>query len=170
MSDIESAAKRMQQFNSLTQLISSPWDTIDQREKDHWIGLATVALSLAATPTIAGGEDTAWTDWFGRAEPFDGVEEAFRAGYRTSAATPGDRQVALDSEGKPVYFAAAPARDAVIEECAKHIEREADVATNSLHCGDNSQTIAATHRVSRAYHEAAKSIRSLVSRPMRGTP
>ncbi len=54
-----------------------------------------------------------------------------------------------------------PMDPATVEACAKHIEHEADVATNSLHCGDNSQTIAATHRVSRAYYEAAKSIRSL---------
>jgi hypothetical protein len=53
-------------------------------------------------------------------------------------------------------------RDAVIEECARHLEQEADLATNSLHCGDNSQTIAAVHRVSRTYYEAAKSIRDLV--------
>lgn len=52
-------------------------------------------------------------------------------------------------------------RAEIIEECAKHLEHEADIATNSLHCGDNSQTIAATHRISRAYHEAAKSIRTL---------
>lgn len=50
---------------------------------------------------------------------------------------------------------------ATVEACAKHIEHEADLATNSLHCGDNSGTIAATHRVSRAYYEAAKSIRAL---------
>jgi hypothetical protein len=52
-------------------------------------------------------------------------------------------------------------RPRIIEECAKHLEHEADIATNSLHCGDNSATIAAAHRVSRAYHEAAKSIRAL---------
>ena len=54
-------------------------------------------------------------------------------------------------------------REEVIEECARHIEHEADVATNSLHCGDNSQTIAATHRISRTYYEAAKSIRALAA-------
>ncbi len=51
--DIVEAAKRMQAFNSLTQLVGSPWDTIDQREKDHWIGLATVALR--ASITVAQG-------------------------------------------------------------------------------------------------------------------
>jgi hypothetical protein len=49
----------------------------------------------------------------------------------------------------------------VIEECAMHLEHEADIATNSLHCGDNYATIVATYRVSRAYHEAAKSLRAL---------
>jgi hypothetical protein len=29
-------------------------------------------------------ENEAWLDWFGRAQPFDGVEEAFRAGFRAA--------------------------------------------------------------------------------------
>lgn len=60
---------------------------------------------------------------------------------------------------------------AIVEQCAKHIEHDADVASNSLHCGDNHMTIAAVHRVSRAYYEAAKSIRGLaVASHNRETP
>lgn len=62
----------------------------------------------------------------------------------------------------------ADTREAVIEECAKHLENEADVASNSLHCGDNHMTIAAVHRVSRAYYEAAKALR-LLSRSSTGS-
>lgn len=29
-------------------------------------------------------EDAAWSDWFRRAQPFDGAEEAFRAGFRST--------------------------------------------------------------------------------------
>lgn len=57
-----------------------------------------------------------------------------------------------------------------IEECARHLEREADVATNSLHCGDNSGTIAAVHRVSRVYYEAAKSLRAIKNDGIRTEP
>jgi len=43
-SAILDAAKRMQSFNALTQLVTIPWDDIDPQERNHWIGLACAAL------------------------------------------------------------------------------------------------------------------------------
>lgn len=56
-------------------------------------------------------------------------------------------------------------REQVIEECANHLERKADMLTNSLHCGDNSATIAAAHKKSRQLYEAAAIISELALAP-----
>lgn len=51
-SAILDAAKRMQSFNALTQLVTIPWDDIDPQERNHWIGLACATLrgDLAQRP------------------------------------------------------------------------------------------------------------------------
>jgi hypothetical protein len=55
----------------------------------------------------------------------------------------------------------AQVRAKTIEECASHLEQQADLLTNSLHCGDNSATIAAAHKKSRQLYEAATIINEL---------
>lgn len=55
-------------------------------------------------------------------------------------------------------------REKVIEECASYLEQKADLLTNSLHCGDNSATIAAAHKKSRQLYEAAAIINELALR------
>lgn len=51
------------------------------------IALDAVGLALGVNPSRSDmTENEAWIDWFGRAEPFDGVEEAFRAGFRAASA------------------------------------------------------------------------------------
>lgn len=45
------------------------------------------------------------------------------------------------------------------ERCAKRLEHEADLLTNSLHCGDSSITIQSTHRWAKALRTAARTIR-----------
>ncbi len=57
-------------------------------------------------------------------------------------------------------------REAVIEECAKWHEHRAEIETNSLHCGDNSGTISAAHRVAAFHRFSARELRAL-SRPDR---
>lgn len=50
-------------------------------------------------------------------------------------------------------------RDAVIEECAKWHEERAALEINSLHCGDNSATIAGAHRVAVFHKACARDLR-----------
>lgn len=88
--------------------------------------------------------------------------DAMRAALKAALALPSaDTTAPDDKRALEDMTLASNARKAAIEECARHLEREADVATNSLHCGDNSGTIAAVHRVSRTYHEAVKSLRAI---------
>lgn len=96
-----------------------------------------------------------------------------------------DRQVALDSDGKPVYFTQALADRTDLEisdewerrfgitldpaECipaqgwqesaAKWLEARSDLLTNSLHCGDSSMAIHFTHKHATALRSLAKDIR-----------
>ena len=51
------------------------------------------------------------------------------------------------------------------EEAAKWLESKAELETNSLHCGDNSMTIASTHRYASMLRSLAGEIRS--ARPIR---
>lgn len=59
-----------------------------------------------------------------------------------------------------VTAAHARGREEGLEEAAKHLEREADLATGSLHCGDNAMTISNTSRWVKTVRAAAASIRS----------
>jgi hypothetical protein len=52
-------------------------------------------------------------------------------------------------------------RAQTVEECAKWHEHEADIIMNSLHCGDNSSTIASHRRRSDWHSECAGSLRKL---------
>lgn len=57
--------------------------------------------------------------------------------------------------------------DAIVEECAKWHEHRAELETNSLHCGDNSGTIAGAHRVAAFHRFSARELRTSLSRPQR---
>ena len=52
--------------------------------------------------------------------------------------------------------------NAAIEAAAKWHDEQAELQINSLHCGDNSATIAAAHRRCSWHRAAARSIRSLL--------
>jgi hypothetical protein len=115
----------MQAFNSLTQLIGSPWDTIDQREKDHWIGLATVALPTQAAGAVRlearpADDSQEWTEIF----PSQ-LEWAAKQGHQVRAIECGDAaQRTPDAPGQDLIEGVesiptdAEMRNAVIEECA----------------------------------------------------
>ena len=51
---------------------------------------------------------------------------------------------------------------ATVERCAQWHDEQAELAINSLHCGDNTQTIAAHHRRCQWHRESASAIRSLI--------
>jgi len=56
-------------------------------------------------------------------------------------------------------------RNDAIEECAKWHEERAALEINSLHCGDNSATIAGAHRVATFHHFSARELRTLRGEP-----
>jgi len=56
-------------------------------------------------------------------------------------------------------------RNDTIEECAKWHEDRAALETNSLHCGDNSATIAGAHRVAAFHRFSARELRALKGEP-----
>lgn len=45
------------------------------------------------------------------------------------------------------------------EQAAQWLEQKAELETNSLHCGDNSSTIASTHRYAAMLRALAKELR-----------
>jgi len=55
--------------------------------------------------------------------------------------------------------------NAGIEAAARWHGEQAELAINSLHCGDSTQTIAAHHRRCQWHRDAAKAIRALHRNP-----
>ncbi len=79
----------------------------------------------------------------------------------TQYATTLEEVLVLRSEVDALRRQVTKARLDTIEECASHLEQKADLLTNSLHCGDDSVTIALAHRKSRQLYEAASIINEL---------
>lgn len=70
-----------------------------------------------------------------------------------------EARVALARSSERIAEAVAAER----ERCAKLLEDQAELETNSLHCGDNSMTIHSTNRYAADLRRAAKLIRASVS-------
>ena len=57
--EVLTAARAMAGFNYLSMLQDRPWESLDKREQEHWVGLAKASLLVArpTPPSTALGEE-----------------------------------------------------------------------------------------------------------------